>query len=705
MAHHPTPTAIALAAAAFLALSTPVANGQSGNVVTITGRSNAESSIGGFGSTPLARTPMQASVYGRETLTDAGVTSIADLTRLDASLADAYNAEGYWSFLTLRGFVIDNRTNYRRDGLPINAETFVSLANKERVEVLKGTSGIQAGTSTPGGIVNLVVKRPTGSGHQGVLGWQQDGTLLAQVDLSHRFGSNGEFGARLNVQAVSLRPAARNADGQSRAVALAADWQITGDSKLEFELESSHRAQPSVPGLSLLGNTLPNAGNVDPRVNLNNQAWSLPVVLDGDTASLRYTQRLNEAWRFSAHGVTQRLRSDDRVAFPFGCYDASTDIYWADRYCPDGSVDLYDFRSEGERRRVDALDLHVQGSFGAAGLRHRITAGFLSTRASDRFGLQAFNYSGTGRIDASVATPANADASSPTNNRDERSREWYLRDAIELSPAWQLWAGLRHSRLSRAGAAGYPQNFTTPWLALSYAINPATMAYASWGQGVESEVVPNLPIYRNANQVLPTLKSRQWEGGVKHDSTRRSGSLIAFDIQRPSSADTCSGSTALICTRAIDGTAHHRGVEATHSEHMGAWTVQFSGLALRATREGSRDASVDGLRPTNVPVSSLRLLLTRDVAALPGLNLRGSLTHEGSRMALPDNSIALPVWTRLDLGAQYRQTSGGAKLLWRLDLQNATNRRAWREAPYQFNHAYLFPLAARNLRASVQADF
>ena len=703
MAHHVTPTA--LAAAALLALAAPQVRGQGADIVTITGRGSNETSVGGFGNRALARTPMQASVFGREALADGGVTSIAELTRLDASLADAYNAEGYWNSLTLRGFVIDNRANYRRDGLPINAETFISLANKERIEVLKGTSGIQVGTSAPGGIVNLVVKRPTGSVHQGVLAWQQDGTLLTQVDLSHRVGSHGQFGVRLNIQAASLRPAARNAEGQSRAVALATDWQITGDSKLEFELESSHRAQPSVPGLSLLGNTLPKAGSVDPRVNLNNQAWSLPVVLDGDTASLRFTQRLNEDWRLSAHGVTQRLRSDDRVAFPFGCYDANTDTYWADRYCPDGSVDLYDFRSEGERRRVDALDLQLQGSFSAAGTRHRISAGFLSTRASDRFRLQAFNYSGTGRIDASVATPANPDESTPTNDRDERSREWYVRDAIELNPTWQLWAGLRHSRLARTGASGYPQSFTTPWLALAYSLSPATMAYASWGQGVESEVVPNLPIYRNANQVLPALKSRQWEAGVKHDSTRRSGSLIAFDIQRPTGADTCSSGATLVCTRAIDGTTRHRGLEATYGEHVGAWTVHFSGMALLAAREGSRNANLNGLRPTNVPATSLRLLLNRDIAALPGLNLRGSLTHEGARMALPDNSIAVPAWSRLDVGAQYRHTAGGAQLLWRVDLQNATNRRAWREAPYQFSHAYLFPLAARNLRASMQADF
>ncbi len=703
MAHHFSP--IALAAATLLGLHALDAAAQSTDVVTITGKGNTDASIGGFGNVPAARAPMQAAVYGREALADWGVTSLGDLTRLDASLADAYNAEGYWSFLTMRGFVIDNRANYRRDGLPINAETFLSLVNVERIEVLKGTSGIQAGTSAPGGLVNLVVKRPTGTIRQGTLSWQQDGTVNAQVDLSQRFGAEGQFGARLNAQAASLRPATHNVDGKSRAFALATDWQLGPNTKLEFEFESSHRSQPSAPGFSMLGNRVPSAREVDPRTNLNNQAWSLPVVLDGEVASLRFTQRLGEDWQFSAHGATQRLRSDDRVAFPFGCYDAAADVYWADRYCPDGSVDLYDFRSDGERRRVDALDLQLQGVVAAAGMRHRVAAGFQQSRTRDRFGPQAFNFSGTGRIDGSVATPASRSADTPGSQRNERSGEWYLRDAIELNNTWQLWAGLRHSRLQRDGAIGFPQSFTTPWSALSFAMRQDTVAYASWGQGIESEVVPNLPIYANANQALTAQRSRQLEAGVKHDGTARAWSIVTFDIRRPVASDICSGETELRCMRAIDGAARHRGLEAAYSEHFGPWFLQLSGLALRATREGAGDASLNGLRPTNVPTTSLRLLLNHDVAAMPGLSVHAGLTREGSRMVLPDNSASIPGWARLDLGARYRQAIAGTQWLWRVDLQNAANLRAWRESPYQFSHVYLFPMSARSLRASVQVDF
>ncbi len=686
-----------------LAALTPAA-AQVASTVTITSRT-APFSIGGFADVPVARSPLQATAYGREALADAGAASLADLTRLDASLADAYNAEGYWSYLTVRGFVLDNRANYRRDGLPISAETFLSLANKERIEVLKGTSGIQAGTSAPGGLVNLVVKRPTGRTRHAALRWQQDATLTGAVDLGDRFGADGRFGLRVNAQAARLEPRARAADGSSRLFALAGDLRLSSDSLLEVEIENSQRSQPSVPGFSLLANHVPDARSIDPRTNLNNQPWSLPVVLDGNTASLRWRQRLATDWHFTAHAGTQRLSSDDRVAFPFGCYDAGPDVYWADRYCPDGSVDLYDFRSLGERRRIDALDLRIEGSASVAGVTHRISAGLLGSRVKDRFNRQAFNFANTGNVRADVIVPAAPDLTDENTNRDERSTELYLRDAIALSADWQVWAGLRHSRLDRRSvrtdgsrATAYEQSFSTPWLALAWQANAQTLAYLSAGRGVESEVVPNRSRYGNRGEPLPALKSRQVEAGIKYDSERLDGSLVAFDIHRPMAQDRCDDGEPVVCTRTADDLARHRGVEASAALRAGAWGLQGSALWLRARLANS------SLRPTNVPAQALRLRVTRDIDALPGLQLQASVAHEGSRAAVPDNSLSIPAWTRLDLGARYRQSVDSAVLTWRIGVDNVTDRRAWRESPYQFGHAYLFPMAPRTWRASVQAD-
>ena len=695
----------ALARAALLLGASLAAQAQdAAQTVTVSGRS-AQQPVGvaGFGDVPLSRAPFSATVIGNGQLADAGIATIGDLTRLDAGTTDAYNAPGYWGQLAVRGFTLDNRFNYRRDGLPINAETVLPAANKQALEILKGTSGLQAGTSAPGGLVNLVVKRPREQVATGTLSWDQGGALGAAVDVGRR---SGAFGWRVNAAAEHLEPQTFASRGQRRLAAAAVDWQPAAGSLLEAEFEWSRQSQPSTPGFSLLGSRLPDAKAIDPRINLNNQPWSLPVVMAGRTGSLRYTQDLARDTQLVVHAMRQRLASDDRIAFPFGC-SAANDY---SRYCADGSFDLYDFRSEGERRTSDALDASVQGRATLAGLDHRYRAGVLATRYQARFNRQAYNGVGTGTIDGLSVLPADPSLTDENTQRDERSTELHLQDAITLAPRWSLWAGLRHSRLHRESvrtdgsrATAYDQSVTTPWLALSHMLTAQGQAYVSWGQGVESEVAPNRNRYTNAGQALPALKSRQIEAGYKQAGDTLDWRVAAFDIRRPAWRDVgaCDSSTNS-CTRLEDGEARHRGLEAEADWRAGPLNLRGSAMALHARREGSADASLNGLRPTNVPAASLKLQAAYNLASVPGLALLGFLTHEGERMVLPDNSIATPGWTRLDLGLRYAHRMSGQSLVWRLGVDNATDRRAWKEAPYQYDHAYLYPLAPRTWHASVQ---
>ena len=681
--------------------------------VTVIGRAAAPASVSGWGDIPLARTPVQASIFSAEQLKDTGAQRLSDLVGVDPAVSDAYNSEGYWDFLTVRGFVLDNRFNFRRDGLPINAETSIPLDNKARVEILKGTSGIQAGTSAPGGLVNYVVKRPPDAPLRSAsVEWRERGSVTGAVDLGQRFGAGGAFGLRLNAAAAHLDPEVRSAQGDRALLALAGDWRLGSDTLLEAEVETSHRSQPSVPGFSLLGSSVP--APVDPRINLNNQPWSLPVVLDGTTASLRWQQRLGGDWRFTAHAATQQLKTDDRIAFPFGCFSpdpAPDGTYYPDRYCPDGTFDLYDYRSENERRRIDALDVGVQGRVKSGDIDHALAVGVLHSKVRHRFQRLAFNLAGTGNVEGTLVTPAAPALTDENTERDERSTELYLRDAVGLTPWVTAWLGLRHTQIDRQSVrtdgsrpTDYRQSFTTPFVALSYAYADEQMVYASWGRGVESEVAPNLPRYTNAGEPLPALKSRQAEVGLKGANERYEWGVAAFDIVRPLFADIGACDAAATCTHQADGTQHHRGVEANGTLRSGSWTLRAGAQWLRARREGSQTTALNGLQPTNVPARTLKLQAGYSVGALPGLSMLGGLVHESRRMAVPDNSAGIPGYSRVDLAARYDTRLGGTSLSWRAGIDNVFDKRAWRESPYQFGHAYLFPLAARTWRLSLQAD-
>ena len=93
------------------------------------------------------------------------------------------------------------------------------------------------------------------------------------------------------------------------------------------------------------------------------------------------------------------------------------------------------------------------------------------------------------------------------------------------------------------------------------------------------------------------------------------------------------------------------------------------------------------------------------VIAGGGLRLLAAGTYESAREVLPDNSVQIPSVTKFDLGARYEtKSSAGTTWTLRAGIDNVFDRRAWRESPYQFSHAYLFPLEPRTLRVSLQAD-
>ena len=697
-----------MAAALLLTAAATQAQDSTLKPVTVTERTAApQADITGFGDVSLQELPLSATVIDQRQIQAGGARRLADLTQFDPSVSDAYNAPGYWDFVSIRGFTLDNRFNFRREGLPISAETTIPLDNKERVEILKGTSGIQAGTSAPGGLVNYVVKRPTERDLRQVrLEATSRASVLGAVDLGGRFGVERAFGYRLNAAQERLRPLVRDLDGERSLLSLAADWRLAPDSVLEGEFEWSRKSQPSQVGFSLLGSALP--APVDPRLNLNNQPWSRPSVFDALTGTLRFNQALGRDWRWTAQLGTQRLKNDDFTAFPFGCSAEGN----FDRFCSDGSFDFWDFASENERRRLDAASLNLKGKLATGAVSHDLGFTLLTSKTRNRFQDQAFNFVGTGNVQGTAIVPHDPTLTVPSTNRDERSVELSVQDAIHWNPAFTTWLGVRHTRLRRgsaltdgSAATTFDQSLTTPWLAASYRIAPELTAYASWGQGVESQVVPNnAALFSNAGVALPALKSRQWEAGLKGGSAALAWQLAWFDIKRPmSNIDFCNRTFSL-CTGQFDGQAVHRGIEASAQWAQGPWRLAGGVTALHARREGSvLEPATNGKRPTNVPNLVLRAQAGWKIAAVPGLELQGQLSHEGRRAVLADESVMLPAWTRVDAALRYESKLGSHPATWTLGVDNIAGKRYWKESPFQFGHVYLFPGSPRTFRLTFTA--
>lgn len=700
--------------------------------VTATSSHQYRASISGLGDVPGWKAPVQAASFSQQALEDIHATRLVDLTRMDASVSDNASAPGFWDIINIRGFKLDNAHNYMREGLPINAETLLPLDNKANVEVFKGTSGMQSGTSSPGGLVNLLVKRP--QEHVAVLGvsYTQSGQVLATMDVGDRFGAVsaseskdvGTWGVRINAANERLNSAVANTAGHRSLLALATDHQLAQGQILEFEIEHSRRSQAAVPGFSLLGNQIPSANSISPNINLNNQAWTKPVRLNGDTGTLRWRSQWGTNWTSAITYGEQHLQTDNRAAFPFGCGKE----YAFNRFCADGSFDMYDFESNGETRTTRALLGELSGRTTAVGMHHQLSFSVQRQIHATDTHPYANHWVGQNNISGTLpALPANNTPIYPGTNRHERSSEFTLRDSIAFSDNWSGWVGLRHSRIRRnsfntdgSNDTQINRNVTTPWVALGYTFAPKTQAYVSWGEGVELAFADGNNRYSNAGQILPALKSRQLEVGIKGQTrlipspafshNNLDGWLLnwgadLFQTIKPQE-DTVNNAYV------VDGKTRSRGLEANARIQHQHWFGYTSLMLINPERSGSSVSDRNGKAPVNVSNRALTLgggytfhLPNSQQGDTRLLALQANIVHEGRRWLDEANTMRIPSWTRTDLGLTLHQTLVQRELTWRLNVQNVFNVRAWQSAPHTYGHVYLFPLASRTLTASLEAKF
>ncbi len=715
------PLASAFAAALSCAVFAQTQSPRKIEPITVTGKSepvlDAENAdVGGF-SAPLFKTPQSITVIGADLLASTGVQTLSHALKLDSSLADSYNTTGYIESLSIRGFLLDQTGNFRRNGLPMTNYAPIAFENKERIEILKGVAGLQSGVSAPGGLVNYVTKVPMKEAFTtATVSGDQYGTAKAHIDANT---SIGNVGVRINVAAERLSSQFDHTNGDRQFASLALATSLNSKTSISADFEYHRRSQPDVPGLGLLdvngdgvGDTLPT--RINPRLNLNNQSWSLPFQTTTSTAQVALNHRFNADWQARIAANVQTSKLNDRIAFPDGCSNATNYVYPG--LCANGEVDVYDYRSEGEKRKVSSWDAYLDGKFGAFGMQHNTRFGFAgrSIRA-DLPPRQAYNYVGSTNIYTPVAVPSDPTLSDLNTNSRERAIEGYASLRSNLTASAQSFAGVRVSQLNRASersdgsrAVAYDQTVTTPWAGLAWSPSTSTMVYGSWGQGVELEVVPNRSSrFVNYGAALPALKSRQTELGAKWQASSRllvTGAL--FSIDKPYADDVATSSGVPV--RVAGGkAARHRGLELAATGRVDeALSLQASMTVLDAKFIKAVDPTLVGQRVTNVPRMKTSLFADYKIAALPGFALNALAVVESGKNVTADGSVTLPNAWQLDAGIRYQTRLMGKSTLLRLNVENLTNRTYWREAPTQYwGGIYLFPSTPRTVRGSVTVDF
>lgn len=130
-------------------------------------------------------TPQSVSVITQQRLEDQKLSSVTDALEASAGITViregmGNDADSFWS----RGFMINN---YEIDGVPTSARLdnyAQSTAMYDRVEIVRGATGLISGLGNPSATINLIRKRPTAD---------------FQLDLSAEAGSWDRYGSGLDV--------------------------------------------------------------------------------------------------------------------------------------------------------------------------------------------------------------------------------------------------------------------------------------------------------------------------------------------------------------------------------------------------------------------------------------------------------------------------------------------------------------------------
>ena len=147
-------------------------------------------------------TPQSISVVTKDQIAAQGAQNIVQALRYTPGVSlDTYGATTFFDAMKLRGFDVPRYL----DGLRLPIDQGTQFANPkietyglERLEVLRGPSSGLYGQTDPGGLINMISKRPTATPQHEIVGtFGSFDQFQGAFDTSGPIDKNGEFLYRL----------------------------------------------------------------------------------------------------------------------------------------------------------------------------------------------------------------------------------------------------------------------------------------------------------------------------------------------------------------------------------------------------------------------------------------------------------------------------------------------------------------------------
>ncbi|MGJ4999007.1 TonB-dependent siderophore receptor [Bradyrhizobium sp. HKCCYLR20261] len=648
--------------------------------------------LGLLGNRGVMNTPFNQTSFTAKTIQDQQARTIRDVLINDPSVRTIQAAGGGADSLYIRGFYYDSG-DYALNGLAGIAPYYSTGANFiERVELLKGPAALLNGMTVGGtgassggavgGSVNLITKHALDTDITQLTATYASKTQFGeQVDISRRYGEHKEWGVRLSSKySNGNTPWDRQTDEFGNAH-LAVDYH---GENVRLDADIGYQADNLNPPLRFftIGATTTSIPN-PPASGTNFQMpWAYYAPTDF----------------FSTVKGEVDLGEHVTAYAGFGYHDSNINYrYISPTIANNGSLSGTALTgSETYKTYAGEAGLRITADTGP--VNHAINVGYSVT---DRTytqrvvtGTPDFKKTPWSLYSDPTNIPLPAFSSTLAANQVVGANLWSIgvSDTMSiLDKRIQLTVGARRQTAGTEIANFLPTGVSRPfqdtsvWTpAYALVIKPVEQValYANYIEGLQTPAVVTGATFNNIGTVFPPGQTKQVETGIKVDFGRITTTLSAFDISRPSIISVAVPGQAKP-DQVLNGLQRNTGAEFNVFGEVTPAFRLLGGVAYtHGVQEKTQGGATDGLRAVGVPELTANIGAEWDTPFVRDLTLTGRVVYTATQYVDAKNTMSLPDWTRVDIGARYTFTSpwNGKPIVLRAAVENVFDKAYWASA-------------------------
>ncbi|MFC3052137.1 TonB-dependent siderophore receptor [Kordiimonas pumila] len=626
---------------------------------------------GALGNRSVMDTPFSVDVISLEDMEIRQVNTLDSLFSREASVSvdgSAYSTFG--DTIRVRGLPLDYTNSFKINGMSVNNfggelpyEAF------QQVTLLKGATGFMYGMAAPGGTVNYVTKKPVNDLLSVDFGLRSDSVLSGHIDAGTRFGRDDAYGVRVNLVKENGNTYLDNGKIDRETAALAFDAHLSDSLYWTVDLMYSDRLTEN--SWTVMDNYMDSSEPIPETVS-GTRSIGIDGTFDRYKTLLAITSLnwdINENW-------TARLE-----------YDYSkNETRWvktlAELQNSDGdvAVAIYDQYFDISFSQLQGV---INGEFETGFLKHQIVMGVAyqeaTTYRNDPNRRVIWGY-GMDNLYDPVAVPTYTSTLEETLTEAwvDKQSSAFISDTLKFAEKWEFLVGIRANKIEYTPSEYWSSYFdvykdtaVSPTAALMFKPADRTTFYASYVEAFEGSTSVVSETYANANELLPPLKSKQYEFGVKSAGNGWTVTGALFRIER--GAEIVTADNYLV----QDGITIYQGAELSSAVEITKDLSLYGDVMLLDTEYKKTNTGIEGNDVAGTPKMQASLQANYVVEAISGLTLNFGGKYHGKTVLDSANNWDLPSYTIFYAGASYSTLVGGKQVTFIATMDNVFDKKYW----------------------------